>query len=88
MNYQVYVLFSSSHKKIYVGYTSNLAERMLSHNELGKKGYSLLYRPWVIVFTEDFQTKPDAMRREKALKGGQGRAYIWKEIQRGGLISA
>ncbi len=28
------------------------------------------------------------MAREKALKGGQGRAHIWKIIEEKGLISA
>ncbi len=36
--YTVYALYSAAHQKIYVGYTSNLEQRLLSHNELGKKG--------------------------------------------------
>ncbi|MDX1937936.1 MAG: GIY-YIG nuclease family protein, partial [Flavihumibacter sp.] len=36
MLYTVYILYSPSRQKIYIGYTSNLLNRMLSHNELGK----------------------------------------------------
>ncbi len=86
--FTVYVLYSKKFNKIYIGYTSNLEQRLLSHNKLAKKGYTIRFRPWIIAFTEEFQTKREAMRREKALKGGQGREYIWNEIRRLGLISA
>lgn len=34
--YTVYVLYSIRYDKIYIGYTSNLKERLLQHNELSK----------------------------------------------------
>jgi len=46
--YTVYVLYSFSYDKIYIGYTSNLIDRFRSHNKLGKKGWTLRYRPWVV----------------------------------------
>ncbi|MDB4903741.1 MAG: nuclease superfamily protein [Mucilaginibacter sp.] len=78
--YTVYVLYSPSFKKIYIGYTSDLINRFLSHNELATKGYTLRYRPWIIAHTEESQTKSEAIKREKQLKSGQGRAYIWNII--------
>jgi putative endonuclease len=74
--YRVYVLHSPDYDKIYIGYTRNLQERVKSHNELGTKGWTLKYRPWKIVHTEEYATKREAMAREKQLKGGQGRAWI------------
>ena len=74
--FTVYVLYSSKFDKLYIGYTTNLKQRMISHNYLGKKGYTLHYRPWTLVHTESFQTKKQAMRREKQLKSGQGRQFI------------
>ncbi|MDR9417719.1 MAG: GIY-YIG nuclease family protein [Gracilimonas sp.] len=62
--FTVYVLYSPSHEKIYIGYTSNLEQRMLSHNRLGKKGWTIRYRPWEIVFTEEFEEKAEAMKRK------------------------
>jgi len=79
--FTVYVLHSSSFNKIYIGYTSDLANRLLSHNELGTTGYTLKYRPWIIVFTEDYETKTQALKREKQLKGAKGREYIWTTIK-------
>jgi len=78
--YTVYVLHSPKFDKIYIGFTSNLEQRMLSHNEMGKKGYTLKYRPWVILFTEEFELKSEAMKREKQLKSSRGRNSIREKI--------
>ena len=85
--YYVYVLYSATYNKIYVGYTHDLADRLKSHNELATKGYTIRYRPWVIAFQEEFNTKVDALRREKALKSSRGRVYIWNKLKELGLIS-
>jgi len=74
--YKVYVLFSAKYKKIYIGYSSNLEERLKSHNELAKKGWTTKYRPWKLIHTEDFHTKSNAMKREQELKSYQGREFI------------
>lgn len=74
--YTVYVLYSEEHDKIYIGYTSDLEQRFLSHNELGKKGWTVRFRPWRILHTEEFASKGEAMQREKELKYGQGRHWI------------
>ena len=85
--FTVYVLYSKAYNKIYIGYTSNIEQRMISHNEKGKKGYTLKFRPWAIAFTEEYKTKQEAMRREKQLKSSRGRAYVWGKIKEIGLIS-
>ena len=79
--YIVYVLYSSQFDKIYVGFTNNLQNRFKSHNELGNKGWTIKFRPWVILHTENFDTKSDAMRREKQLKSAMGRTFIRELIQ-------
>ena len=76
----VYVLYSQTFDKIYIGFTSNLEERIKSHNELGKKGWTVAFRPWQIIHTEVFENKADAMKREKELKGGKGREWIRKTL--------
>jgi len=78
----VYALYSEKYQKIYIGYTSDIEERLLSHNELGTKGYTLRYRPWRLIYTESFLSKLDAMKREKQLKSAKGREFIWNFIGR------
>ena len=74
--FTAYILHSKEYDKIYIGYTSNLEERFKSHNELGKKGWTIKFRPWEILHTEEYETKKAALEREKQLKGGQGRKWI------------
>jgi putative endonuclease len=78
--YTTYILYSPAFNKIYIGYTSDLNARLLSHNVLSTKGWTTRFRPWVIVHTETFSQKPDAMKREKELKTAAGRKWIWKTL--------
>jgi putative endonuclease len=39
---------------------------MDSHNIYSKKGYTPKFRPWEILFTEDYETKQEALKRENA----------------------
>jgi putative endonuclease len=78
--YTVYVLHSLSFDKIYIGCTGNLEARLLSHNELGKKGWTIRYRPWTLVYKEEYQTKTEALLREKELKTSRERKWIWEKI--------
>jgi len=86
--YTVYVLYSKKFNKIYIGYTSDLENRLLSHNKLATKGYTVRYRPWKVAFTEDYPDKNSALKREKALKGGQGRQFIRNRFVLLGFVSA
>ena len=64
----VYILFSEDYGKTYVGFTSNLIERFKSHNYLSKKGYTIKFRPWQVIYVEFFTTKSEALKKEKLLK--------------------
>ena len=74
--YTVYILYSAPFDKIYIGFSQNLEQRLLSHNELGKKGWTIKFRPWQLIYKEEFETKVEAMAREKFLKSGTGRDWI------------
>ncbi|MCF8238774.1 MAG: GIY-YIG nuclease family protein [Saprospiraceae bacterium] len=76
----VYVMHSMHHGKIYIGQTSQLIARFHSHNELSRKGWSIRYRPWVVIHVEFFESRTEALRREKELKSARGRKYIREEI--------
>ncbi|RYZ60482.1 MAG: GIY-YIG nuclease family protein [Chitinophagaceae bacterium] len=91
MLYTVYILYSKKQNKTYVGFTSNLLQRFKSHNDLGR-GFTARYRPWTIIYCEYFMEKAAAMKRERELKGGKGRAWIQNkilvELEHKGFISA
>ncbi|MHB1105698.1 MAG: GIY-YIG nuclease family protein [Lutibacter sp.] len=51
-----YVLYSKNYNKIYIGFTSNLIVRFLSHNKLGK-GFTAKYSPWEVFIWKFFSQK-------------------------------
>ncbi len=88
----VYVLYSLSNRKTYVGESSDLCDRFKSHNEKGTRGWTISGRPWIVIHVEFFINRSIALKREKQLKMGQGRQWIKEKILNQphivGLISA
>jgi putative endonuclease len=77
--YTVYALYSPGYKKIYIGFTSNLENRLRGHNEWDE-GYTSKFRPWKLAYREDHETKSEALRREKQLKSAKGREFVWQIV--------
>ena len=75
MKFFVYILFSEKYNRHYTGYTSNLEQRLLSHNESGKS-WTAKYRPWKLIYTKEFEIKQEAFKYEKWLKSGTGRDFV------------
>ena len=65
MPYYVYALYSEEFDKIYIGYTSDLELRLNSHNDERNTGWTHRYRPWKLIYHEEFGTKSESLRREK-----------------------
>ena len=78
--FTVYVLHSERFDKIYIGFSQDLEVRLKSHNELGKKGWTIRFRPWKLIHVEEFASKTEAMRREKELKSSAGRRWTRETI--------
>ena len=74
--FTVYVLYSEKYDKLYIGCTSNLKQRLLSHNEFARKGWTVKYRPWKLIYSEELINKSAAMKREKELKSHKGRDFL------------
>ena len=65
--YCVYALKSTEGKRIYIGYTEDLKQRLHLHNA-GKVKSTKGYKPWHLVYYEAYRAKSDATRRERQLK--------------------
>ncbi|MCO4805632.1 MAG: GIY-YIG nuclease family protein [Flavobacteriales bacterium] len=76
MSFSTYILYSKSHNRLYIGQSSDYLKRFEWHNELSKKIFTVRYRPWEIFHVEHFETRSEAIQRERFLKSGQGRAWI------------
>ena len=71
----VYILRSESDPlRHYVGTASDIDQRLDWHNG-GPCGYTRRYRPWRIVVSMEFPDEQAAVRFERYLKSGSGRAF-------------
>lgn len=64
------MLWSPETLKFYTGASNNPEKRLLKHNGVLKGGarFTQAGRPWNIVYVEGAFSKPDALRRERAIK--------------------
>lgn len=70
--YYVYILFSEKDRLLYAGFTPDLKSRFKAH-EHGFVKATKYRRPLKLVYYEAYIKESDARRREKYLKGGNGR---------------
>ncbi|UJP63855.1 GIY-YIG nuclease family protein [Mongoliitalea daihaiensis] len=75
MVFSVYILQSEKDKSFYVGVSSNPEERLEKHNR-PHKGYTARKQPWVLLYTEAYATKTEALKRENYIKSQKSREFI------------
>jgi len=65
---------------LYKGSTQDIEKRLIIHNQ-GLVNYSSKHTPWELVLFEQFETRGEAMKREKWYKTGTGRDWIKSQIE-------
>ncbi len=79
--FYVYILESEPSGRFYIGYSESPDRRLVEHNS-GKVKSTRPYRPWKKIYTEEFPTEIEAIRREREIKSKKSRLYILKLIGR------
>ncbi len=77
--YYAYVVRSESTGKIYIGQTEDKDKRLRQHNDINfdRRSYTKLNKgPWKLVYQEQYETREEALRREKYLKSHHGRDWL------------
>jgi len=62
-------------KIIYTWLTNNLERRFNEHN-IGKEKTTKPYYPFILIYSEKFETRIEARIREKYLKSGCGKEFL------------
>ena len=75
LQYCVYVLYSTNDKDFYMGYTTNLKQRLTAHFH-GFSQSTSPRRPLKLLFCEYFLSKQDALRREQYFKTASGKRML------------
>lgn len=76
----LYILESINTGRLYIGVTDNLLNRLVVHNN-GFNKSTKAYRPYRIIFSRMYETKSEAMDREKKLKNLKSRKKVFEWIQ-------
>ena len=79
MLFFVYILYSLTKDKFYIGFTSNLEERIIRHNQKSK-GFTGKINDWKMIYSEAYNTKSEALAREKQIKSWKSRIKIQQLI--------
>jgi putative endonuclease len=73
--YTLYILYSKSTDCYYVGFTNSIERRLSEHNR--KKGkFTDRGIPWELVHAERFDSKHEAMERERFIKSKKSKTFI------------
>lgn len=79
MKYFVYAIRSKVRNYTYIRLTNNVERRLTEHNS-GKNKTTKPYRPFRLIYTEEFETRELARIKEKYLKTFTGRKILRKII--------
>jgi putative endonuclease len=75
----MYILYSKSIDRYYIGYTKDIDRRLSEHNRMKHK-YTDAGIPWSLVYSETYNTKKDAMSREKFIKSQKSKQFIFELV--------
>ncbi len=64
----VYIMASATGRALYIGITTDMSRRLAEHRA-GRVTHTAKYRIDRLIFMQHFETAPDAIAREKQLKG-------------------
>jgi putative endonuclease len=73
--YCVYILFSRRDLLLYTGFTTNIYQRVINHND-GKTKSTASRRPLELVFCEFYLFEADARKREMYFKTTAGKKAV------------
>ncbi len=78
--YYTYILHSLKDKGLYIGFSTNLKQRLISHAK-GLVTATKFRRPLKLIHYEYFINREDAIAREKFLKSGFGRKQFSQALK-------
>ena len=75
----VYILMREVDESFYIGQTKDLMKRLEYHN-LGRSKYTNRKKPWKVVYFEKYDTRKEAIARERFLKKQRNRDFYYSLI--------
>ncbi|HPT14099.1 MAG TPA: GIY-YIG nuclease family protein [Bacteroidales bacterium] len=72
----VYILYSSSSDRYYIGSTTQPIEERLHRHLSDHNGFTAKAKDWIVVYSEEFADKSSALSREKQIKSWKSKSKI------------
>ncbi len=79
MLYYVYILYSAQLNEYYIASTQDVSQRLEKHLQ-NHKGFTGKAKDWELKYTETFNARDEALRRELQIKKWKSRKLIEKLI--------
>ena len=76
----MYILQSTKDDSYYIGHTKDLTDRINRHNQ-GRSLSTKSKRPWLLVHSQEFNTRSEAVQREVYLKSMHSKIFIKEFIE-------
>jgi putative endonuclease len=78
--FYVYLLQTDVDASFYVGFTENPEQRLIQHNN-GESMYTRRKTPWKMVYIENYNSKSEALKREKFLKKQRNKDFYQRLVK-------
>jgi putative endonuclease len=81
MKYYTYIIQSEKDGSFYIGSTSDVERRLFEHN-FGHSPYTSKKKPWKLVYCEVYDSKSEAIKREKFFKKQRNKEFYVRIINK------
>jgi putative endonuclease len=76
-------ILENAEGKFYIGFTDDPGRRLTEHNDIRGVTFTHKHGPWSIVWQEAFETRAEAMAREKQIKRMKSAKWIRENLLNG-----
>ena len=78
----VYILYSPNSDKYYIGCTTDTISERLRRHLSNHRGFTSRAKDWLLVYSEVFDTKMEALKRKREIKGWKSKNGIRELIKK------
>jgi putative endonuclease len=73
--FYIYIIYSPSRERYYIGQTQDINERLSRHNA-GREKHTKSGAPWKLIHSESFPSRGEAMIQETQIKSRGAKRYL------------
>jgi len=79
MPYYIYIIYSKSLNRYYIGHSNNINRGLIEHNSAQSKSTKADI-PWTLVYSKHFNSRSEAAKEETRIKRMKSRKFIERLI--------